>query len=136
MAFTIPLKRKVDLREYLKVVSKELNFFKAENSHEHKLTNKEQLQAIDSIESIAEKVHSPLQQLEHTLHGWVSYIIMPIFVLANAGVLSLGNLESTSHITINIALALVLGNVIGITLLSALAIKLKLADLPKGVNFK
>ncbi|WP_456376246.1 Na+/H+ antiporter NhaA [Lutibacter sp.] len=137
MAFTIPLKRKVDLKEYLKVVSKQLSFFKAENSHEHKLMNKEQLQAIDYVESITEKVHSPLQQLEHTLHGWVSYIIMPIFALANAGViLSFEDFESTSHITINIALALVLGNGIGITLLSALAIKLKLADLPKGVNFK
>ena len=137
MAFTIPLKRKVDLKEYLKVVTNQLDFFKNENSHECKLMNKEQLQAIDSVESITKNVHSPLQQLEHTLHGWVSYIIMPIFALANAGViLSFDGLENTSHITINIALALVLGNVIGIMLLSVIAIKLKLADLPIGVNFK
>ncbi|PCH52807.1 MAG: Na+/H+ antiporter NhaA [Flavobacteriaceae bacterium] len=137
MAFTIPLKRKVNLKEYFKVVTKQLNFFKEENSKENKLMNKEQLQAIDSVESITNNVHSPLQYLEHTLHGWVSYIIMPIFALANAGViLSLDGLENTSHITINIALALIVGNTVGILLMSVLAIKLKLADLPKGVNFK
>ncbi len=137
MAFTIPLKRKVNLKEYFKVVTKQLNFFKEENSQESKLMNKKQLQAIDSVESITKSVHSPLQHLEHTLHGWVSYVIMPIFALANAGViLSLDGLENTSHITVNIALALVVGNTVGILLMSVLVIKLKLADLPKGVNFK
>ena len=61
---------------------------------------------------------------------------MPIFALANAGVLlSSDGIENTSHITINIAIALVLGNTIGIMLLSYIGVKLKLADLPKGVNF-
>jgi len=137
MAFTIPIQRKVDLREYFKVVTKQLNFFKKESSHEGKLMNNEQLQAVDTIEVISEHIQSPLQQLEHTLHGWVSYVIMPIFALANAGViLSLDGLENTSHITINIALALVVGNTVGILFMSVLAIKLKWADLPKGVNLK
>ena len=111
MAFTIPIKRKVDLREYFKVVTAQLNFFKKEQSHECKLMSKKQLQAVDSIESVTKQVHSPLQHLEHALHGWVSYIIMPIFALANAGViLSFDGLANTSHITVNIAVALVLGN--------------------------
>jgi len=137
MAFTIPIKRKVDLREYFKVVTAQLNFFKKEHSHESKLMSKKQLQAVDSIESVTKHVHSPLQHLEHALHGWVSYIIMPIFALANAGViLSFDGLANTSHITVNIALALVLGNTVGIILLSVIGIKLKLADLPEGVNYK
>ena len=137
MAFTIPIQRKVDLRAYFKVVTKQLNLFKEESSHDGKLMNHEQLQAVDSIEVISEHIQSPLQHLEHTLHGWVSYIIMPIFALANAGViLSLDGLENTSHITINIALALVVGNTVGILFMSVLAIKLKWADLPKGVNLK
>ncbi len=137
MAFTIPIKRKVDLREYFKVVTAQLNFFKKEQSHECKLMSKKQLQAVDSIESVTKHVHSPLQHLEHALHGWVSYIIMPIFALANAGViLSFDGLTNTSHITVNIAVALVLGNTIGIIVLSVIGIKLKWADLPEGVNYK
>lgn len=137
MAFTIPIQRKVDLRAYFKAVTKQLNLFKEESSHDGKLMNHEQLQAVDSIEVISEHIQSPLQHLEHTLHGWVSYIIMPIFALANAGViLSLDGLENTSHIAINIALALVVGNTVGILFMSVLAIKLKWADLPKGVNLK
>jgi NhaA family Na+:H+ antiporter len=62
---------------------------------------------------------------------------MPIFALANAGVvLSFDGLGDASHITLNIALALVLGNTIGIVLMSLIGIKLKLADLPEGVNYK
>jgi len=88
------------------------------------------------LKVLLEKVNSPLQHLEHTLHGWVSYVIMPIFALANAGVvISFSGLGSTSHISVNIALALVLGNSLGIMLLSFIGIKLKLADLPKNVNY-
>ena len=137
MAFTIPIQRKVNLGVYLRVVKKQLNFFKAEeNSNESKIMSTEQLQAVNSIENVTEHIQSPLQHLEHSLHGWVSYVIMPIFALANAGVLlSSDGIENTSHITINIAIALVLGNTIGIMLLSYIGVKLKLADLPKGVNF-
>ncbi len=136
LAFTIPIQRKVDLREYFKVVTTQLNFFKEETSHESKLMNKKQLEAVNSIEIISEQIQSPLQTLEHSLHGWVSYVIMPIFALANAGVvLSFEGLENTSHITINIALALVIGNTIGIMLMSFIGLKLKLTDMPKGVNY-
>jgi len=136
MAFTIPINRKVDLSQYLKLVYEQLNVFKENKSDTKKLMSLEQMQAIDSLESINESVHSPLQHLEHNLHGWVSYIIMPIFALANAGVvISFSGLEDTSHISLNIALALVLGNTIGIMLMSFIGVKLKLADLPDGVNF-
>ena len=137
MAFTIPINRKVDISGYLKSVKKELSVFKKEASTSTKLLTVEELNAIDSVENINEKVHSPLQHLEHTLHGWVSYLIMPIFALANAGVvLSFSALGDVSHVSINIALALVLGNTFGILALSFIGIKLKLADLPKNVNFK
>jgi NhaA family Na+:H+ antiporter len=137
MAFTIPIKRKANLTEYVKLVRKELSVFKEGANPSKSLLTKEQLDVIDSVESITEEVHSPLQHLEHSLHGWVSYIIMPIFALANAGVvISFQGLEGSTHIIFNIALALVLGNTFGIMLMSYLGIKLKLADLPKNVNFK
>ena len=114
MAFTIPIERKANLMEYVHLVRKELSVFKDDAPEENALLTKDQLNIIDSVESITEDVHSPLQSLEHTLHGWVSYVIMPIFALANAGVLiSFEGLEGLSHVSLNIALALVFGNTIG-----------------------
>ncbi|MBI9042326.1 Na+/H+ antiporter NhaA [Lutibacter sp.] len=137
MAFTIPIQRKVDCMSYFKSVSSELNIFKENSSSSNTLMSKKQIEAVGNIETLTEEAYSPLQQLEHNLHGWVSYIIMPIFALANAGVvLSFDGLGDASHITLNIALALVLGNTIGIVLMSLIGIKLKLADLPEGVNYK
>jgi len=137
MAFTIPIKRKVDLKQYMKLVTVQFNIFKTSKPISEELLSIEQIHAINTVESLTDKVHSPLQHLEHTLHGWVAYLIMPIFALANAGViLSFSGLGEFIHISYNIALALVLGNTIGIMLMSFIAIKLKIADLPENVNFK
>ncbi len=136
MAFTIPIHRKVDMSEYLDAIKKQLSIFQKNKTTSNQLLTNEQIQAVDAIENCSEKVHAPLQHLEHTLHGWVSYLIMPIFALANAGVvISFNGLGGSSHVIFNIALALVLGNTFGILLLSYIGVKLKLADLPKGTNF-
>ena len=137
MAFTIPMYREIKLSEYEKELSAQLEIFKKCKYKNPQLLNKIQLEVVDEVASVSSRVQSPLQHLEHSLHGWVSYVIMPIFALANAGVvLSFSGLENTGHIILNIALALVFGNTIGIMLLTYLAIKLKLADLPEGVEFK
>ena len=137
MAFTIPLHRKVTNENYVEVVEEQLLIFKSQEKSSAVLINKEQLNSVDVIENISAKVDSPLQNLEHNLHGWVSYIIMPIFAFANAGVLlNFSENSSISYITTNIAVALVIGNSIGIFIFSMLGVKLKLADLPKGVQLK
>jgi NhaA family Na+:H+ antiporter len=137
MAFTIPIHRKVNISEYLESVKQQLIIFKDNKATSNQLLTNDQIHAVDAIESCSEKVHSPLQHLEHTLHGWVSYLIMPIFALANAGVIiSFKGLEGATHIVFNIAAALILGNTLGIFFMSYAAVKLKFADLPENVNFK
>lgn len=136
MAFTIPIKGKLGLNKYLQSVVEQFNIFKLSKPTSEDLLTNDQIHAMSAVGSLTEKLQSPLQHLEHTLHGWVSYIIMPIFALANAGVvISFSGLGEFSHISYNIALALVLGNTIGIMLMSFIAIKLKLADLPENVNY-
>ena len=80
---------------------------------------------------------SPLKHLEHKLHGWCVYFILPVFAFANAGVsltgLTLGSLASA--VPLGVMLGLCVGKPIGITLISYLALKLKLAKLPEGTNF-
>ena len=80
---------------------------------------------------------SPLKHLEHKLHGWCVYFILPIFAFANAGVslagISLASLASP--VPLGVMLGLCVGKPLGITLISYLALKLKLAKLPEGTHF-
>ncbi|UCX05554.1 Na+/H+ antiporter NhaA [Shewanella glacialimarina] len=80
---------------------------------------------------------SPSEHLEHGLHPWSTFLILPVFAFANAG-LSLANMTLGSFaepITIGIILGLVLGKPIGVLLFSYLAVKLKWAELPPGIGW-
>ncbi|MCW3173374.1 Na+/H+ antiporter NhaA [Shewanella subflava] len=81
---------------------------------------------------------SPSEHLEHSLHPWSTFLILPVFAFANAG-LSLANMTFASFaepITIGIILGLVLGKPIGVLLFSFVAVKLKWAELPPGIGWK
>lgn len=80
---------------------------------------------------------SPLEELEETLHPWVSFLIMPLFAFVNAGIplsaLSLNDL--TSPLSKGIQAGLLMGKPVGILLFSWLAVKSRLARLPQGVTW-
>jgi NhaA family Na+:H+ antiporter len=77
---------------------------------------------------------SPLERLEHTLHPWVGFAIMPLFALANAGVhLELKALAEP--VAVAVAVALLFGKPLGVVLFSALAVRLGVAKLPQGVSW-
>ncbi|PYY82422.1 Na+/H+ antiporter NhaA [Pseudomonas sp. TKO26] len=80
---------------------------------------------------------SPSQALEHALHPWVAFGILPLFAFANAGLsLSGVTLESfTHHVPMGIAIGLLLGKTIGVFGLSWLAVKAGLTALPAGANW-
>ncbi len=80
---------------------------------------------------------SPLRNLEHSLHPWVSFAIIPIFAFANAGVpvLGLKIADITHPISLGIVFGLLIGKQLGIFLFSWVAIKLKIARLPEGASF-
>ncbi|GIU15134.1 Na+/H+ antiporter NhaA [Shewanella glacialipiscicola] len=80
---------------------------------------------------------SPAEGLEHSLHPWSTFLILPVFAFANAGVyLGNMNLETLiSPVPVGIALGLMLGKPIGVMLFSFIAVKLKLARLPDGVGW-
>lgn len=93
--------------------------------------------AVQALETLAERLESPLLRLERALHPWTTYLILPIFALANAGVNLQGSLAGavSSAVTIGIVVGLVFGKALGISLLSYLAVKSGLADLPEGINW-
>jgi len=80
---------------------------------------------------------SALQTLEHALHPWVAYAILPLFAFANAGVSLTGvSLDSfTHHVPMGIAAGLLLGKMLGVFGLTWLAIKTGMATLPAGANW-
>ena len=81
---------------------------------------------------------TPLYHLEHILAPWCSFVILPLFAFANAGVSFDGmSLEKlTSPVPLGIALGLFIGKPVGVFLFSYVAVLLRLAGLPQGVNFK
>ncbi len=89
------------------------------------------------LKSSAKGVPSPLEQLEHDIHPTVAYAILPLFAFANAGV-SLRGFSVYSllaPVPLGIAAGLFIGNQLGVFSFSWIAIKLKLARLPNGVNW-
>ncbi|MFW6753411.1 Na+/H+ antiporter NhaA [Pseudomonas sp. 22082] len=80
---------------------------------------------------------SPLLALEHALHPWVAYGILPLFAFANAGLSLTGvTAESfTHHVPMGIAVGLLLGKTLGVFGLTWLAVKIGIAALPHGANW-
>ncbi len=81
---------------------------------------------------------SPVKTLEHFIHNWVGYMILPIFAFVNAGIdlRDLSIEKITEPISLGIVLGLFLGKQIGVMLFSFIAIKTKLAKLPKNTTWK
>ena len=81
---------------------------------------------------------SPLRELEHKLHPWVAFGVLPVFAFANAGVslAGIGLKDLLSPVTVGIALGLFLGKQLGIWSACWLAIKGSLAHMPHGGNWK
>jgi NhaA family Na+:H+ antiporter len=81
---------------------------------------------------------SPLEILTAMLHGWVAFLIMPVFAFANAGVRIQASALAdplATHVMLAVALGLLLGKPLGVTLASWLAVRLRIAALPEGVGW-
>lgn len=84
-----------------------------------------------------EKSSSPLRHLEHSLHPWVAYLILPMFAFANAGV-SFAGISADAllgPVSIGIAAGLFFGKQLGVFGVVWLTVKLKFASLPKDSNW-
>jgi Na+:H+ antiporter, NhaA family len=94
-----------------------------------------QFALLEAIAWTANEAVSPLARLEHALHPIVSFMIMPVFALANAGVaIDIGRL---SHpVSLAVAAGLVVGKPLGVVLLCASAVKLGFARLPANTEWK
>jgi NhaA family Na+:H+ antiporter len=138
IAFTIPARTKITEQKYVDELCRLTDDFESAKKNSGKLLTEKQASVLEKIETLSEKAHTPLQKLEHSLHPVTIYFILPLFALANAGVRLEGNiLDMVLHpISVAIFLGLFIGKSVGISLMSILAVKLKLADLPQGITWK
>jgi NhaA family Na+:H+ antiporter len=98
----------------------------------------EQQSAVLALEEACEHVQTPLHRLEHALHPWVAFAIMPLFALANAGVVLPRDPVATlaDPVTLGVLAGLVVGKPVGITAVALVATRTGLAVLPKGVTWR
>jgi NhaA family Na+:H+ antiporter len=138
-AFTIPANVKVRESLYIARVQDRLNRFREldENNKIPTLTS-DQMNILEDIKRDTNWAIPPLQQLEYAMHPFVTFLILPIFALANAGVsldLDMDQLFST-NVAIGVALGLLVGKVVGVVGFTLLFAKLGIAQFPTGMNFK
>jgi NhaA family Na+:H+ antiporter len=139
LAFTIPASSRINTAQFLSKGKKLLeDFDKAGEEGPNVLSSEERQGIVQNLEDNCEKIMTPLQRYEHKLHPWVSFFIMPIFALANAGVIISDNFlqELTDPVSIGIIAGLFLGKQLGISTFTWLSVKLKFASLPFGVTWK
>ncbi|WP_312902944.1 Na+/H+ antiporter NhaA [Chryseobacterium taichungense] len=138
-AFTIPADVKIKENVFISKINVYLDRFRNIDPSEDTptLTN-EQLHELEKMNEATLEATPPLQRLEHAMHPAVSFLIIPIFAIANAGVLLNIDLESLfdNNIAIGTALGLILGKVLGVVGFSYAFIKLKIASVPEGMTFK
>lgn len=133
LAFSVPIRQRLDEENFYEKVNAAADRLIAARDPNTRILTDEQVHEVDHLEYLLDKVQSPLQRLEHQLHGWVAYFIMPVFALSNAGVVLSGDMELETGLILSIAAALFVGKLTGISLFSFIAVKLGLAELPEGV---
>ena len=133
-ATAIPVRTRLSTKDFLK---KGEDFI--HSVREHVAFKSDQRTAIHYLEETSIHAQSPLERMEHALHGWVAFGVMPVFALANAGVAISGEAMSSmlaSMVFWGIFLGLLIGKPLGIISLTWLAVRARIADLPAGITWR
>ena len=141
VAFTIPASLKKGTGHYLERIRNNVAKFPVIDINDKNniiVHNNEDIHILKSIESAADKMISPLQNIEDHLHSWINWLVIPLFAFANAGVdlagMSVGSLFS--GVGLAVMLGLVVGKFVGVFSFSWIAIRLKIVTLPANTTWK
>ncbi len=140
IALTIPARSARDTHGFADDAKQLIEAFRNQRSRDYLIHLREENQmVIRQLENMFRQIEPPLQRLEYVLHPWVIFGIMPIFALANAGVILNSGLlanAATSNQSLGIMLGLFVGKQVGIFSATYLAVKLGIAKLPESVTMK
>ena len=136
LAFTIPTHTRINAAEFSREARSLLDRFDRRKTGDLQvLTSKGQQETLFALEQASEGVAAPILRLEHALHNFSAFIVMPLFAFANAGVkidLSMQHAE----IGLGILAGLILGKPVGIMTAAFIAVKTGIAKLPQAVNWR
>ena len=136
-AFMIPADAKINESVYLKRIKRLTRRFEKEEANEVRTLEEGQVDVLTHIQHDTTIAIPLLQQLEHKMSPIVTFLIMPIFAIANAGIsftdLSLSDIFST-HVALGVTLGLLLGKPIGIIGATFLMVKMRWATLPSAIT--
>jgi NhaA family Na+:H+ antiporter len=138
LALTIPARTRLDSDAYVERARAHIDDFEGRTVGGEDASTAEHHAALWELEDATERAQAPMLRFEHALHPWVSYAILPLFALANAGVRldadPIGTLGQP--IAIGVIAGLVIGKQVGITVGAFAAVRLGLAALPSGVGWR
>lgn len=141
VAFCVPATPVFAPRKYVKIIRESIGHFRGEDDemlNRKSILTKDQMNWLKEVESASDKVISPLQELEDSLHAIVNYFILPLFAFANAGIVLVGTPLSSlfEGVSVAIIVSMVVGKFVGIFSFSWLTVKLGLAPMPAHSNWK
>ena len=139
IAFTIPAVAKTDPMRFVADTRARLEQIEAADVPGcHVLADDDQQLCALEIRREARHTAAPLQRLEFAMHPFTTFVVLPLFALSNAGVRFVGVdvlAAISTPIALGVLLGLVVGKPLGIALMSFLAVRLRVADLPEGVSW-
>lgn len=138
-AMTVPVRPKYDTARFVAYMKNLVSKFEETTvKNPDVLTNNDARALLQTLQNGVHEVQAPLQQLEHTWHYPVVYLVLPIFAFVNAGVaFPVSDIAGifADNITLGVILGLVVGKPLGIAGFSVAAVMMGLGRLPKGVSY-
>lgn len=136
-AMAIPARTKMDGKSYTAKIRKLADDFDRAEKTPSAMISMEEAHIITKVKRFSAYAETPSQRLEQTLHPWVSFFILPIFALANAGIeLPTSYVEALHHpVTLGVFLGLIIGKPLGILSICWVFVKMGWGKLGTGVNW-
>lgn len=135
LAMTIPARTRIDPAQFLTRARGFIADFGRDSGNDPDAAHHA---ALWELEDLTEGAQAPMLRMEHALHPWVAFLIVPIFALSNAGVPILGDVVAiaTEPLVLGVLVGLIVGKQLGITLAAWLVVRSGLASLPAGVTWQ
>jgi Na+:H+ antiporter, NhaA family len=135
LAFIIPTHTRINAVEFAREARALLDRFERKETGDFVvLTSKEQQGTLFALEHASEGVSAPGLRLEHALHDFSAFVVMPLFAFANAGVRIGGPIEH-AEIALGVVAGLIIGKPLGITAAALVTVKSGIAKLPDNVSW-
>lgn len=141
VAFCVPASQRKGSAHYIERIRENISTFpvtSVDGKHHTMILTHNDIHKLKCIESAADKLISPLQELEDNLYKIIGYIVIPLFAFANVGIdLSSMSLDSVvGGVGLPVMVGLVFGKFVGVFSFSWAAIKCRIVQLPEGCNWK